>query len=123
MADRALTQEAVHSGLRDIRLPADAAGGLVADLLVALAIGLLLAVLFSWLARIVTLSRPKVLQPSLKRDVQALATLPDADQQIALLHLLKSRAPDRYRAMVDSLYRPGGLPDLATLRTAVLADD
>ncbi|KMK65188.1 hypothetical protein [Puniceibacterium sp. IMCC21224] len=123
MADRALTEEAVRSGLRDIRLPMEAAGGLAADLLAALAIGLLCAVFLGLLARFVTLSRPKASRTSLKREVTSLEVLPDDAQRIALLHLLKARAPERYRALVGEIYRPGGMPELVALRAQVLAHD
>ncbi|MFZ5963715.1 hypothetical protein ACOXXX_12235 [Thalassococcus sp. BH17M4-6] len=114
MADRALTEEAMLAGLRDIRLPSEAAGGLLGELLTALALGLLLAALLGCAARWVTSART-----SDRRRAAALADLPEEDQRLALLHRLKTAAPARYAEIAARLYQPGGLPDLDTLRAEV----
>lgn len=107
---RAIGEEAVRQGLRDIHLPDSAAGGLAADLLAALAIGLFAAILIGAALRHVSMSRRRSAAPTLEDRLAHLAGLPEADRQVALLHLLKSHAPDRHAALASSIYRPEGLP-------------
>ncbi len=90
MAESALSEEAMLTGLRDIRLPADAPGGLLAEALAALALGLLLAVMLGCLLRLVTQLRPR---PQTAKVLDDLDTLPEEDQRLALLKRLKAGAP------------------------------
>lgn len=106
MTDRAMTEEAVLASLRDIHLPAGAAGGwgadLAATLALAIACGLLLGVVLRGLSQ-----RAKTEQePSLRRDMAGLRDLPEPEQRVALLHLLKRYMPERYTALKPALYRP-----------------
>ncbi|MGR3269513.1 hypothetical protein DU478_18395 [Thalassococcus profundi] len=110
MADRALTEEALIAGLRDIRLPEHAAGGLPAELLAAAAIGLLIAAVLGLAVR--ALSFAKVPR-------RAAPAVPPGDERLALLRRLKTQAPERYAQLARDLYRPGGVPDLDTLRAEV----
>lgn len=115
MAERALTAQAVKDGLQDIRLPPDAPGGMAAELLVAVALGLLLAVLLGQALRLVTVVRPAARPPRLGQRIAALAPLPDEDRRLALLHLLKETDPAALARLSAALYRPGGLPPAAEI--------
>ncbi|WP_424985410.1 hypothetical protein [Microbulbifer sp. S227A] len=105
------------NGLHDIRLPADAPGGLVAELLAVIGIALAAALLIGLALRVI--SRPNHAETSTSpaNRFAALRDLPAAERQIALLHLLKSEHPEAFRRLAHRLYAPGGLPDLATLET------
>lgn len=120
MTDRALTKEAVLSGLQDIRLPPEASGGLVSEVLAVIGLALILAVLISLGARLVTRSPPgRPRKPGLRDRAAALSDLPGEERRVALLHLLKATRPDAFRALAADLYAPGGLPDLAELEAEV----
>ncbi|MFD1156274.1 hypothetical protein [Roseovarius aestuarii] len=107
MAERQMDTETMLGALNDIRLPAEAAGGQVAEMLVAAGAGLALA----WLvALLVTASRRGVqaTTPSLAVRIDALRELPAAERSVALLHL----ARDEGIALpaVASLYGAGEFP-------------
>ncbi|SFD63191.1 hypothetical protein [Roseivivax sediminis] len=107
---RAITEEALHAGLRDIHLPLNAPGGLVAELFAALALGLALALILGLLLRTLTARRAGMPAEA------PLDALPDEARRLALLRLLRERAPERYAEIAASLYRPGGLPEAAELQ-------
>ena len=115
MADRALSEEAMLAGLRDIRLPPDAAGGFAAELLAAVALGLILAVVAGWMLRMLRAAPRLRHAPPPQR---AAALSPD-QTRLALLHDLKTRRPDIFARYAPSLYRPGGLPDAEELERAL----
>ncbi|ETX28668.1 hypothetical protein [Roseivivax isoporae] len=117
---RALSEEAMLAGLRDIRLPASAAGGAPAEMLAALAVGLALALLAGLALRAVTARRPVARGTGLRQAVAEAAALPDETRRLALLHLLRDHAPGRHAELRAALYRPGGLPDAATLERELL---
>ncbi len=117
MAGRALSEDAMLAGLRDIRLPPEAAGGLVAEGLAALALGLLLALAIGSVLRL--LSRARQLDAGVPDPLARIAALPEEDQRLALMALLKTRAPERFAELSATLYRPGGLPGLEVLRAEV----
>ncbi|MDU9005774.1 hypothetical protein [Sedimentitalea todarodis] len=123
MADRALTREAMLNGLHDIRLPAEAPGGLIAELLAVIGVALIIAVLVGLIMRSVTLPGKKPAKQSPQDRLAALAKLPDSDRQIALLHLLKSERPDAFRKLSPQLYAPGGAPDIRVLEAEVAGHD
>ncbi len=107
MADRALTEEAMLTGLRDIHLPGDAAGGTAADLLAAAAIGLLLAFMLGALLKTFTVS-PRV------REFGSDALSDDIDR-VQALYRLKLHHPDRFARFRPLLYRRGDQPDRDTV--------
>ncbi|MHA6264431.1 hypothetical protein ACXYMO_14600 [Arenibacterium sp. CAU 1754] len=124
MADRALTEDAVLAGLQDIRLPADAAGGALAEGLAAVGLGICLAVLLGLILRQTAFSRTR---PA--RSAAAGGPSPDDIPQsqdarrMALLRELKQRRPSAYDRLRARIYQPGGLPDIATLEAEVRRDD
>lgn len=116
MTDRALSEQALIASLRDIRLPAESPGGGLAEFLAALALALLAALVVAGLLRLVSTRRRMTAEPGVAERVAALDGLPEAEQRIALLHLLKTHAPERFAALKPALYRPGEVVDLAHLR-------
>ncbi|MCR9147841.1 MAG: hypothetical protein NXH74_11660 [Rhodobacteraceae bacterium] len=115
MSDRAISKEALLSGLRDIRLPEPGPMDMLANVTatIALASGAALLIVFVWRL----LSSPRL--PDTPPSTRDLDHLPDAERRVALLHMLKARAPDRYAALRSRLYRPDGDLDLATLEAEV----
>ncbi|WP_417605781.1 hypothetical protein [Primorskyibacter flagellatus] len=120
MSERALSETALQAGLRDIRLPADAAGGMGAELAAAIGLAAVAALVIGLIARQFLGRKPRPARPSLDRKLAELDALPDPERRIALLHLLKLYDPSQFAALRDSLYRPDAGPDTAALR-AVLA--
>lgn len=111
MKEQALSESAMRASLQDIRLPSEAAGGLVADLAVAVGMGGLLALVA--LALIGLFSRRRVAQPSLtlaERLAEA-RSLPEAERRVACLHLLREAAPETFAELAPMLYRPDGQAD------------
>ncbi|MGY9048934.1 MAG: hypothetical protein ACKVKF_18290 [Rhodobacterales bacterium] len=121
MLERALNEEAMLAGLRDIRLPAEAPGGLLAEVFAALALGLLLAVGIGLVLR--GLSRARPARQRAEDPLARIDALAPQDQRLALLALLKQRAPARYAVLAERLYQPDGLPDLGALRAEVMRHD
>lgn len=119
MTETALTETAMLAGLRDIRLPAEAAGGWPADLAAAVALAGGAALLVGWFVRLLSLRQTKARPRDLQDELSDLAALPDDDRRIALLHLLKTRAPDRFTTLQEGLYRPEGGPEVARLQAEV----
>ena len=110
MADRAISQEALLQGLRDIHLPPEIAGGGIAQMLAALAMGLGFALIIGGILRVFSM-RPKRVRPVTLNDrVIAARDLPSDAQQVALLHLLKDASPERYQALSKRIYQKGGIP-------------
>lgn len=119
MTESAMSETAMLAGLRDIRLPAEAVGGWPADLAAAMALAGAAALLVGWAVRLFSLAQAKARPRDLRDEISDLAALPDVDRRIALLHLLKTRAPDRFAALQEGLYRPEGGPDTARLQAEV----
>lgn len=119
MSDRAMTKEAMLTSLRDIRLPADAPGGFVADLAVAIGLACAAALMIAALLRVLSLrARPRSVQ-TLQDRLAALAGRPEAERRVALLHLLREYKPDRFADIRGALYRPDGGVDISALEAEV----
>lgn len=119
MSDRALSEEAMLASLRDIHLPALAPGGSLAELSVAVGLAALAALVLAAGLRALTVRRPRPASSSLQDRIVALQTLPEDARRIALMHLIREHAPERYAELRGTLYAPdGGLP-LARLESEV----
>ncbi|WP_299672006.1 hypothetical protein [uncultured Roseobacter sp.] len=118
MTDRALSEEAMLASLRDIHLPAEAAGGIAADVAAVIGLGCLGALFFAGLIRLLSL---RVRKPAPADPLVAVQDLPEAERRVALLHVLREAAPERYAAIRGAIYAPGGGVDLATLEAEVRA--
>ncbi|GFE52260.1 hypothetical protein So717_40130 [Roseobacter cerasinus] len=108
MTDRALSEEAMLISLRDIQMPTEAAGGIAADLAVAVGLASLIALLVSGLLRALSLkcAEPASLSPADRLDQTR--HLPAAERRVEQLHLLRSLAPERYAELRGAIYEPGG---------------
>ncbi len=119
MTERALSEEAMLAGLRDIHLPAEAAGGPLADIAAAVALAGVAALLLSGVLRLLSHRRVREPPPDLRTELAELGSLPEEARRVALLHLLKSRAPDRFAALRGQLYRPESRLTVAALEGEV----
>ncbi|MEM8956958.1 MAG: hypothetical protein AAGC86_03995 [Pseudomonadota bacterium] len=121
MTGGALSKEAMLASLRDIRLPDVGAGGWVSDLAVAVGLASTAALIIALAARLVSQRRSK---PSARTPREALdhaLRLPEAERRIALLQILRARAPERYRALTRDLYSLEGAPDTRVLEAEAAA--
>lgn len=119
MSDGALSETAMLISLRDIRLPPEAAGGVVADVAVTLGLAALIAFFMAGLARAVSQRKITGQTPSLRAQIAGLSDQPEPERRVALLHLLRAHAPDRYVALRGDIYAPGGGVDPDTLEAEV----
>ena len=111
--ERSFSEETMLASLHDIRLPADASGGVFAELLVAIGLAALAALLCVALLRSVFARVPKARASTLADEVARVQGLPVAARRIAQLHLLRDHAPERYQSLSAALYAPGALDDAA----------
>ncbi|MFK7762464.1 MAG: hypothetical protein AB8B62_04325 [Roseobacter sp.] len=119
MTERALSETAMLASLRDIKLPVDAAGGVIAELAATVGISGLVALGVAGVLRVISLKRAEKNGKPLQNHRDALVDLPDADRRLALLHLLRAHAPERYAQVRASLYRPSGGVETAELEAEV----
>lgn len=115
-----MSREALLNSLHDIRLPAEAAGGTVAEIAAAVGMAALLAGLALALLRVFGLQRARKAEPDLADQLAGLGALPEDARRVALLHLLKRHDPPGFSRLAEGerLYRPGGLT-LDTIETEV----
>lgn len=106
----AMSREAMLAGLQDIRLPPDAAGGLLSDVAVGIGLAAFAALVGVALLRAFGRERTTTRPPTLSERVTAINALPEEERRVALLHLLKDEAPDRYAPLGKGLYRPDSIP-------------
>lgn len=104
--------EAAVAALQPMRLPAEAAGGLTAEVLAAFGIGLLLAAALLPLLRWLGAPRRRPAAPPV------VAT----SDPVALLQALKRERPERFEALRAGLYRPGGMPSADRLEALLRGD-
>lgn len=119
MTERALSEEAMLSSLRDIRLPVDASGGLVADMAVAVGLASLVALGLAALFRLISLQSVSRAGRIGRAELADLDNLPEPELRVALLHRLRSLAPERYEHLKGAIYEPGGGIDITTLQDEV----
>lgn len=119
MSERALSEAAMLAGLRDIRLPTEAAGGAVADIAMAVALGGAAALIAGAIIRMFSQRRVGSTPANVAQRLAALADQPDSTRRVALLHLLKSEAPERFGALRPRLYRQDGNLSVSQLEQEV----
>ena len=107
------------TSLRDIRLPAEAAGGMAADLAATIALAGCVALVIASILRVLSLRRRVEKTDSLADELARLRHLPEADRRVALLHMLRACAPERYNALRGALYRPTEAVTTAKLEAEV----
>lgn len=113
-----MSEEAMLASLRDIHLPADAPGGLAAETAAALGLALLAALTAAAFLRLLS-ARGARAPADEARETRA---APEEARRIALLHQLRAQNPERYAALREGLYRPGGGPDIAALEAELSRD-
>ena len=119
MTDRARSEAAMLSSLHDIQLPELAPGGVAADIAVTVGLAALAALLVAGLLRLVSIKRGTRPQDGLQAELIRLRSQPEAARRVALLHMLRERAPDRYARVKGALYRPDGGIDTDALEAEV----
>lgn len=117
MTDRALSETAMLAGLRDIRLPGDAAGGGLADLAAAVALAACAALIVLQILRL--FSQRRRAAPADPDSLAELSDLPDDARRVVLLHILKDRAPGRFSTLKNRLYSPENPLGLQELESEV----
>ena len=120
MSDRALSKDAMLDSLRDIRLPSDAAGGVLSDLLMTIGLAMLAAILIGSLLRLLMVRRASGIHSSLLQAVSELQGLSEPDKRVALLHILRKQDPERYSSIQPLLYRKDREIDVAALEAEVM---
>lgn len=116
--EQSFSKDTMLASLRDIRLPDTAAGGALADIMVSIGFAGLAAMLCVTVLRVFFRPRRKSSDVPLAQRVRDAIGLPEADRRVAMLHILKQHAPERYEALSSVLYAPGHL-DLAELEAEV----
>lgn len=115
--------ETLLAGLQDIRLPADAPGGLLAEMLAVLGLALGLALLVSLVLRVVLRRPERTAAPlSLSARVAALRDRPADDRVIGLLALIRTHAPGALPGLRPRIYGTGNPPAAAELEALLLAE-
>lgn len=119
MSEKALTEATMLASLRDIHLPAEAAGGVFAEYAAVFGIAALASV--GCVAILRFLSIKATANKPLETPDQFTEQLGwSADRRkVALLHRLRVQNPTRYAELRGELYQPGGGPDLETLQDEV----
>lgn len=115
MSDQPLSEEAMLQSLRDMRLPAEAAGGVLAEVAVVVGVAALAALCLVGLLRLVSERRARPRPAPAEAPLAAILELPEGERRVALLHYLRDHAPQRFAALRGELYRPDGALDLAAL--------
>ena len=119
MSETALSEATMLASLRDIRLPAEAAGGMWTEYAAVAGVAALAAVFTVAVLRLLSKrsisARPIVTrEESLDRKDWS-----EGRRRVALLHRLRELDAERYAELKGGLYRPCGDPDLALLEEEV----
>jgi len=118
MTDQAMSETAMLISLRDITLPAEAAGSLAVDIAATVGLAGIFALFIAGMLRLFSMRRPAAVAP-LRGQFFAIREMPDDARRVALLHLLRQAQPERYAAIKGALYQPEGGVDIATLEAEV----
>lgn len=118
MAESTIPDEML-AGLRDIRLPDIAPGGLIAEIAVAVGFGLLVGCVFSFLLPLISRNTRET-AISLRDQLSLISTLPEPERSIALLHLIRQMNPEAAASLKDRLYRRDGFPGSGELEQMAL---
>lgn len=119
MNETALSEATMLASLRDIHLPAEAAGGVFAEYAAVFGVAALASV------GCVAILRFLSIQTNAIKSMDPTDELTDqpgwsADRRkVALLHKLRAQNPTRYAELRGELYQPDGGPDLKTLQDEV----
>ena len=124
MTGRALSEETMLASLRDIDIPAQAAGGLPADIAMTVGLAGAAALLVAGVLRLLSQKHRSKPATTLQDRLNAARVLPEGDRRVALLHLLRDQSPERYRQVARDLYRPEAtLPADLVLQGRIVAKE
>ena len=119
MSEKALSEATMLASLQDIHLPAEAAGGTLAEYAAVFGIAALASTGCVAVLRFLSV-RTAANKPSESPDISAERPDWSADRRrVALLHRLRDQDPKRYAELRGGLYQPGAGPDLETLQDEV----
>ncbi|WP_120634942.1 hypothetical protein [Ruegeria sp. EL01] len=119
MSETALSEATMLASLRDIRLPPDAAGGVLAELALAAGMAALAAMCVVAVLRLLSVER-QLDQTIESGDAHPeMSEWTEARRRIALLHKLRQQDAECYAALKGDLYRPDGGPKLNQLEEEV----
>lgn len=122
MAEDDFSKETMLEGLHDIRLPASAPGGLIAEMAVMIGVAMVCALLVSFLLPVVFRRvKPPVAEPTIADKIAAAAELPETERAIALLQLIRTQKPEAMPVTSAQLYTAYAFPSVAQLEAALLA--
>lgn len=122
MSETAMSDATMLASLRDIHLPADAVGGLLAEYAAVVGLSALAAVCVVLLLRLLSIQRVSIRAGPGDADSTKLTDLSDDRLRVALLHQLRDRNPQRYSELAADLYRPSGGPSLSALKDEAARD-
>ena len=110
------------AGLQDIRLPADAPGGLLGEMLAVVGLAFCLALLVSFVLRAVLRKPDRVPAPRpLPAQISALRDLSEDDRVIALLGLIRTHTPGRLPGLRSRIYGCDDPPRAVELEALLMA--
>lgn len=118
MSDGKISEAQMLASLHDIELPAQALGGQIPELFMIIGIAGLSGMLLALLVRTV-FTHSRNAGSDTQRRLRQIHKLPEPERRVALLHLLRDRAPDRYASYQDKLYHSDGGIDLVRLEREV----
>jgi hypothetical protein len=119
MTDRAMSESAMLASLRDITLPDLTTAAIAADVAVTVGLAALAALLVAGLLRLVSLRRRPARLNGIEQTLARLRAEPEGARRVALLHMLRAQAPERYAELRGALYRPDGGIDTDALEAEV----
>lgn len=119
MEGRALTIDELIAAMHDIRLPADAPGGFLAELFAAIGVGLAIALLFGWVLSKFTVRPKKQELRTIEQRVAEVKDLTEESKVTELLHILKVVDPVRATSFSASIYERNSLPDASSIEQAI----
>lgn len=114
-----MSEQAMLDSLRDIHLPEGAAGGALAEVAAVVALAALAALAIAGVLRLLSVRQRRQVPTGLADELAALSGNAVPDRRSALLHMLRTHAPDRYAALRHQLYRPDSGLETAVLEAEV----
>ncbi|WP_298936229.1 hypothetical protein [uncultured Ruegeria sp.] len=119
MNETALSEATMLASLRDIRLPPDAAGGVLAELALSAGVAGFAAFCVVAVLRLLSVQRSRDRSADSNEASPDMSEWTQARRRIALLHQLRHQDAARYAALKGDLYRPDGGPNLHQLEEEV----
>jgi len=119
MEGRVLTIDELIAAMHDIRLPADAPGGFLAEMFAAIGLGLGFALLLSWLLSQFTKKLETKVAQTVEQRVASVQNLQEDAKVTELLHILRSVDPARAKSLSASIYERSSPLDAAKIEQVI----